>query len=66
MAVRLRAKPLWAASYLGPRRWVSPIGDELLMAEVEVGPDGVDGAWTVEVPITDDVMMRVDIAPVIA
>ncbi len=48
-----------------PRRWVSPIGDEMLMAEVEVGPDGVDGAWTVEVPITDDVMMRVDIAPVI-
>ena len=49
-----------------PRRWVSPIGDELRMTEVEVGPDGVDGAWTVEVPITDDVMMRVDIAPVIA
>ena len=48
------------------RAWIDPLGEEHAAAELLFGPDGVDGQWWVEVPIRDEAMIRVDIAPEIA
>ena len=45
------------------RAWIDPAGVEHLAEDLLVGPDGTDGQWWVEVPIRDEAMIRVDIAP---
>lgn len=45
--------------------WADPAGDEHRAEEVIVGPEGIDGRWTVEVELRD-AMMRIDVAPEIA
>jgi hypothetical protein len=44
------------------RAWIDPAGEEHPAPDVEVGPEGVDGRWIVEVAISDELMMRVDLA----
>lgn len=46
--------------------WIDPSGHEHRAPEVELGPDGVDGAWSVDVQLVDEAMMRVDVVPVLA
>ena len=46
--------------------WIAPDGTEHRVAELEVEADETDGVWSVEVPILDEAMMRVDISPEIA
>ena len=48
------------------RAWVDPAGTEHAGSEIEAGPEGVDGRWLVEVPLSEELMMRVDLAPQIA
>jgi hypothetical protein len=45
------------------RAWTDPTGREHNEEEVIVGPDDVDGIWSVDVPIADEAVMRVDIIP---
>jgi hypothetical protein len=44
------------------RAWIDPAGEEHPAPDVEVGPGGVDGRWIVEVAISEELMMRVDLA----
>jgi hypothetical protein len=48
------------------RAWIDPEGGQHAHSVLEIGPEGVDGRWTVEVPLAEEMMMRVDIAPEIA
>ena len=45
------------------RAWLDPAGQEHAVADLLCGPDGIDGEWSVDVPIRDEAMLRVDIAP---
>jgi hypothetical protein len=42
--------------------WTDPAGGVHPEVEIETGPDGVDGQWTVEVHLVDEAMMRLDLA----
>lgn len=46
--------------------WIDPSGAEHVGAEFSVGAEASDGLWHVDVPISDEALMRVDIAPEIA
>lgn len=46
--------------------WIGPDGTEHATAEVVTGPDQADGRWAVEIPLSDETMMRVDITPELA
>ena len=48
------------------RAWTDPTGTEHRGEELIVGPDDVDGTWSVDVPIADEAVMRVDIIPEVA
>lgn len=48
------------------RAWIDPEGGQHPEPVLEIGPEGVDGRWTVEVPLAEEMMMRVDIAPELA
>jgi hypothetical protein len=48
------------------RAWIDPAGKEHRASDLLFGPEGVDGEWWVEVPIQDEAMIRVDIAPELA
>ena len=48
------------------RAWIDPQGAELLSHRVTVGPDGVDGVWSVDVFIDGEAMMRIAIEPEVA
>ena len=48
------------------RAWTDPTGTEHRGEELIVGPDEVDGTWSVDVPIDDEAVMRVDIIPEVA
>jgi hypothetical protein len=41
------------------RAWVTPAGVELRTSTPEVAPDEGEGHWFVEIPIQDDVLLRV-------
>ena len=55
------------AGYITPRilRWIDPTGVEHEGDIAVAGPDEIDGRWSVEVELSEE-MMRVDIAPEIA
>jgi hypothetical protein len=42
--------------------WIDPAGGMHSDTEIEAGPDGADGEWTVEVLLVDEAMMRLDLA----
>lgn len=54
------------AGFAPPRvlGWTDPHGVEHHSDELTVGPDQIDGAWTVDVELVDEAMMRVVIEPV--
>lgn len=51
------------AGYVAPsvRAWINPAGERYSVAEISTGPDGVDGLWTVEVELREE-MMQLDIS----
>jgi hypothetical protein len=63
---QVETEPPAGSSPVEVRAWISPAGVEYRTAEAVVDPEDVDGAWTVDVEITDEAMMRVDIRPVAA
>ena len=42
-----------------PRAWVTPSGEQIFGATPEVGAEGADGRWTVDVPIVGEALMRI-------
>jgi hypothetical protein len=48
------------------RAWSDPAGIEHLGPELEIGPEGVDGHWFLEVHLHEELMMRVDLVPELA
>jgi hypothetical protein len=46
--------------------WTDPAGREHRLPEIELGPDGLDGPWSVQVELSEDLMMRVHIQPEVA
>lgn len=46
--------------------WIDPAGTQHPGRDLVAGPEGVDGRWLAEVPISDETMMRVDISAEIA
>jgi hypothetical protein len=63
---QVESEPPAGSTLPSVRAWVDPTGAEHVVPEIEIGPEGVDGRWTVEVPLSEEAMMRVDIAPEIA
>lgn len=49
-----------------PHAWIAPDGSEHMTPVVVIGPEAADGRWAVEIPLTDETMMRVDITPELA
>jgi hypothetical protein len=45
------------------RAWIAPSGTEYRQDVVVVGSEDVDGFWAVEVLLSEELMMRVDIHP---
>jgi hypothetical protein len=43
------------------RAWVDPLGEEHLTVAVEPPMDRVDGQWSVEIELSDEAMLRVDL-----
>jgi len=46
-----------------PTCWIDPSGSRHETTEVLIGPEDADGEWAVEVPLSEEAMMRVVVTP---